>query len=90
MPLVYQKRKSARRTKNRPSHQATAMTPEKITLTLSGAQLEFTPIVSKPSNGDILDINDILTPLFLDIPYNNYKDGKRHHTLWGIIATDTD
>ena len=47
-------------------------------------------MIGKPSDDDIIAIREILTLLLLDIPYNNYKDGKRPQTLWEIIATDTD
>ena len=54
--------------------------PEEITFVFSGAQSEFTPIFRKPSNNDIITISKILTPLLLDIPYNEEENGERPHT----------
>ena len=68
-------------------YQAVTMTPEETTLAFSDAQLEFTPIVRKPSENDTIAINKILTPLLLEILYNEDEDAERPHTLWGIIAT---
>jgi hypothetical protein len=58
------------------------MTPEEITALFADAAAQFTPIVGNPSDDDLTAMRELITPLLLNIPYN--EDG--NDNLVGLIA----
>ena len=59
------------------------MTPKAITLLLKEATEAFTVIKGKPSDDDILTIQETLLPLLMDIPFNLVGG---LHSLTGLIT----
>ena len=64
------------------------MNAEDIRATFADAVATFTPIVGRPNDADILRISNALSPLLLEIPYDDGATGG--HNLWGIIAPAAD
>ena len=60
------------------------MTPEDITATIKAALDLFPPIQGKPTDEHITRIVDVLTPILLDIPYD---EANAIHSLVGLIAS---
>ena len=58
------------------------MTPEEITALFADAAAQFAPIVGNPSDDDLTAMRELLTPLLLNIPYD--EDGDNN--LIGLIA----
>lgn len=58
------------------------MTPEEITALFAEAATQFTPIVGNPSDDDLTAMRELLTPLLLNIPYDEEGD----NNLVGLIA----
>ena len=61
------------------------MSPEEITALFVEAATRFTPITGNPSDDDLTDMREVLTPLLLAIPYD--EDGD--HNLIGLIEPMT-
>jgi hypothetical protein len=61
------------------------MSPEEITALFVEAATRFTPITGNPSDDDLTDMREVLTPLLLAIPYD--EDGD--HNLIGLIEPTT-
>ena len=58
------------------------MTPEEITTLIDGALDTFSPITEKPSDDELTNIRETLSPLLLDIPYD---EAQKDHNLVGLI-----
>ena len=61
------------------------MSPEEIVAKFAGAADLFDPIIGQPSDVDITSIREMLTPVLLQIPYDD-ADGKDN--LIGIILPE--
>ncbi len=62
------------------------MTPDAITLLFKEARDTFPPIEGKPTDNDLLSIQETLLPILMEIPYDQLGGV---HSLTGILADPT-
>ena len=63
------------------------MTPVEVIACFQAAQEVFVAITEKPTDKDIVRIQEILTPIPLSIPYD---ESEKNNNLWGLIASTED
>ena len=60
------------------------MTPDAITALFAEAAANFPPIAGNPSDDDLTAMREVLTPLLMDIPYDEEGPDPRHNLI-GLI-----
>jgi hypothetical protein len=61
------------------------MTPNAFTLLFKEARDAFSPIEGKPTNNDLLSIQETLLPILMEVPYNQLGGV---HSLTSLIMDD--